>query len=151
MRGINIAEDDEVVGVITYDPNAEDASAHTVLVVSENGFGKRSDPEDYRLTARGGKGVKTLNITEKTGPVVAIKNVTEENDLMIINRSGITIRMHVTDIRVAGRATQGVKLINIREGDAISAVSVVAREEEEDVEPAPVPENAVEETKVEQE
>ena len=151
VRGINIAEDDEVVGVITYDPNAEDASAHTVLVVSENGFGKRSDPEDYRLTARGGKGVKTLNITEKTGPVVAIKNVTEENDLMIINRSGITIRMHVTDIRVAGRATQGVKLINIREGDAISAVSVVAREEEEDVEPAPVPENAVEETKVEQE
>ena len=149
VRGINIAEDDEVVGVITYDPNAEDASDHTVLVVSENGFGKRSDPEDYRLTARGGKGVKTLNITEKTGSVVAIKNVTEDNDLMIINRSGVTIRMHVTDIRVAGRATQGVKLINIREGDAISAVSVVAREEEEET--APAPENAVEETKVEQE
>lgn len=130
VKGINIEDDDEVVGVITYDPNAEDKADHTVLVVSENGYGKRSDPEDYRLTNRGGKGVKTLNITEKTGSVVAIKNVTEENDLMIINRSGMTIRMHVTDIRVAGRATQGVKLINIREGDSISAVSVVAKEEE---------------------
>jgi len=137
VKGINIEDDDEVVGVITYDPNAEDKADHTVLVVSENGFGKRSDPEDYRLTNRGGKGVKTLNITEKTGSVVAIKNVTEENDLMIINRSGMTIRMHVTDIRVAGRATQGVKLINIREGDSISAVSVVAKEEE-----APVEDNA---------
>ena len=132
VRGISIEDDDKVVGVITYDPNDERASDHTVLVVSENGFGKRSDPEDYRLTARGGKGVKTLNITEKTGPVVAIKNVTEDNDLMIINQSGLTIRMAVTDIRVAGRATQGVKLINLREGDSIAAVSVVAKSEEAD-------------------
>ncbi|MCQ2176513.1 MAG: DNA gyrase subunit A [Bacteroidales bacterium] len=131
VRGITISDTDEVVGVITYDPSDEHASDHTILVVSENGYGKRSDPEDYRLTARGGKGVKTLNITEKTGPVVAIKNVTEENDLMIINHSGIAIRMSVTDIRVAGRATQGVKLINIREGDSIAAVSVVAKGEEE--------------------
>ena len=130
VRGINIDESDEVVGVITYDPNDEHAADHTVLVVSENGFGKRSCPEDYRLTARGSKGVKTLNITDKTGPVVAIKNVTEENDLMIINQSGLTIRMAVTDIRVAGRATQGVKLINLREGDSIAAVSVVAKSEE---------------------
>lgn len=133
VRGISIDESDEVVGVITYDPNDENASAHTVLVVSEHGYGKRSDPEDYRLTARGGKGVKTLNITDKTGPVVAIKNVTEDNDLMIINHSGLTIRMAVTDIRVAGRATQGVKLINLREGDSIAAVSVVAKGEDEEI------------------
>ena len=130
VRGINIADGDETVGIITYDPNAEDAADHTVLVVSENGFGKRSDPEEYRLTNRGSKGVKTLNITDKTGPVVAIKNVTDNNDLMIINKSGLTIRMSVTDIRLAGRATQGVKLINLREGDAIAAVSVVAKNEE---------------------
>jgi len=129
VRGINLAEGDEVVGVITYDPKAEDASAHTVLVVSEHGYGKRSDPEDYRLTARGSKGVKTLNITEKTGKVVAIKNVTEENDLMIINQSGLSIRMAMDDIRVAGRATQGVRLINLRENDTIAAVSVVAKSE----------------------
>ena len=129
VRGINLASDDEAIGVITYDPTAEDAPEHSVLVVSENGFGKRSDPEDYRLTGRGGKGVKTLNITDKTGQVVAIKNVTEANDLMIINRSGLTIRMSVTDIRVAGRATQGVKLINLREGDSIAAVSAVAKNE----------------------
>lgn len=130
VRGISLDEGDEVVGVITYDPNEENAADHTVLVVSENGYGKRSDPEDYRLTARGSKGVKTLNITEKTGPVVAIKNVTPANDLMIINCSGLTIRMAVTDIRVAGRATQGVKLINLREGDSIAAVSAVAKNEE---------------------
>lgn len=132
VRGINIEEDDEVIGVITYDPSDEESGKHTILVVSENGFGKRSDPEDYRLTARGSKGVKTLNITDKTGKVVAIKNVTEENDLMIINQSGLTIRMAVTDIRVAGRATQGVKLINIREGDRIAAISAVAKSEEND-------------------
>jgi len=130
VRGINLSDDDEVVGVITYDPKDEHAADHTVLVVSEHGYGKRSDPEEYRLTARGSKGVKTLNITEKTGPVVAIKNVTEENDLMIINTSGLTIRMAVEEIRVAGRATQGVKLINIRENDSIAAVSVVAKSEE---------------------
>ena len=137
VRGINIAEGDETVGIITYDPNAEDAADHTVLVVSENGFGKRSDPEEYRLTNRGSKGVKTLNITDKTGPVVAIKNVTDNNDLMIINKSGLTIRMSVTDIRLAGRATQGVKLINLREGDAIAAVSVVAKNEEVEQTPDP--------------
>ena len=132
VRGINIDDDDEVVGVITYDRNAEDAADHTVLVVSENGYGKRSDPEDYRLTARGSKGVKTLNITDKTGNVVAIKNVTENDDLMIINRSGLTIRMAVSGISVLSRATQGVRLISLRDGDAISAVSVVSKSEEEE-------------------
>ena len=131
VRGINIDEDDEVIGAISANPNAEDAAAHTVLVVSENGYGKRSDPDEYRLTSRGAKGVKTINITDKTGPLVAIKSVTEENDLMIITKSGLTIRMAVSDIRVAGRATQGVRLINIREGDAIAAVSPVAKAEEE--------------------
>ncbi|MCQ2170053.1 MAG: DNA gyrase subunit A [Bacteroidales bacterium] len=132
VRGINLAEDDEVVGLITYDPKADDAAEHTVLVVSENGYGKRSDPQDYRLTARGSKGVKTLNITEKTGCVVAIKNVTVQNDLMIINHSGLTIRMAVEGIREAGRATQGVRLINLREGDGIAAVSVVAHSADDD-------------------
>ena len=132
VRGINIEEDDEVVGMITYDPTAEDAAAHSILVVSENGFGKRSDFDEYRRTNRGGKGVKTLNITEKTGSLVAMKNVTDENDLMIINKSGLTIRMAVSDIRVAGRATQGVKLINIKEGDSIAAISAVNKGEEEE-------------------
>ena len=131
VRGINIEDDDEVVGMITYDPTAEDAAAHSILVVSENGYGKRSDFEEYRKTNRGGKGVKTLNITEKTGSLVAMKNVTDENDLMIINRSGLTIRMAVSDIRVAGRATQGVRLINIKEGDSIAAVSAVNKSEED--------------------
>jgi DNA gyrase subunit A len=134
VRGINIDDDDEVVGMISYDPTAEDASAHTILVVSENGYGKRTDFDEYRKTNRGGKGVKTLNITEKTGSLVAIKNVTDENDLMIINRSGLTIRMAVDGIKVAGRATQGVRLINIKEGDAIAAVSVVNKSEEEQTE-----------------
>ncbi|MGN1216179.1 MAG: DNA gyrase subunit A [Candidatus Cryptobacteroides sp.] len=125
VRGINLEGDDIVVGAINYDPSAEDASSHTVLVVSENGFGKRTDFDEYRITKRGGKGVKTINITEKTGKLVAIKNVTESNDLMIIEKSGLTIRMSVSDIRVAGRATQGVKLINIKEGDSIAAVSTV--------------------------
>ena len=120
--------------MISYDPTAEDASAHTILVVSENGYGKRTDFDEYRKTSRGGKGVKTLNITEKTGALVAIKNVTDENDLMIINRSGLTIRMAVDGIKVAGRATQGVRLINIKEGAAIAAVSVVNKTEEEQTE-----------------
>ena len=137
VRGINIDDDDEVVGMITYDPTAEDAAAHSILVVSENGYGKRSDFDEYRKTNRGGKGVKTLNITEKTGALVALKNVTDENDLMIINRSGLTIRMAVSDIRVAGRATQGVRLINIKEGDSIAAISAVNKSEEEQTE-APV-------------
>ncbi len=138
VRGINLAENDEVVGLITYDPCSDDAADHTVLVVSENGYGKRSDPRDYRLTARGSKGVKTLNITDKTGSVVSIKNVTPQNDLMIITRSGLTIRMPVDGIREAGRATQGVRLINLREGDGIAAVSVVAHAEN-DSEPQTLP------------
>ena len=138
VRGINIDEDDEVVGMISYDPTAEDAAAHSVLVVSEHGYGKRSDFDEYRKTNRGGKGVKTLNITEKTGNLVALKNVTDENDLMIINRSGLTIRMAVSGIKVAGRATQGVRLINIKEGDAIAAVSAVNKSEED----APVQQDA---------
>ena len=131
VKGINIGEDDEVIGMICYDPQAGDASRRTILVVSENGYGKRSDYEEYRLTHRGSKGVKTLNITDKTGNLVAIKDVTDDNDLMIINKSGLTIRMNVSDIRVAGRATQGVRLINIKEGDAIAAVSAVSRNEED--------------------
>ncbi len=132
VRGINIEDDDEVIGAINYDPKAEDAAEHTVLVVSENGFGKRTDFDEYRLTNRGGKGVKTISITEKTGKLIAIKNVTENDDLMIIEKSGLTIRMAVSDIRVAGRATQGVKLINIKNGDSIAAISTVEKGGEED-------------------
>ena len=133
VRGINLGGgDNEVVSIVCYNPAAEDASAHTALVVSENGFGKRSDFEEYRLTSRGSMGVKTLNITEKTGKVVALANVTEENDLMIITQSGLTIRMSVSEIRETGRAAQGVKLINLREGDAIASVTVVPKEEEEE-------------------
>jgi DNA gyrase subunit A len=130
VRGINIDDDDEVIGMMAYDPTAEDASAHSLLVVSEHGYGKRSDFDEYRKTSRGGKGVKTLNITDKTGSLVAMKNVTDENDLMIINRSGITIRMAVSDIKVAGRATQGVRLINIKDGDSIAAISAVNKSED---------------------
>ncbi len=131
VRGINIDDDDEVIGMITFDPAAEDAADHSILVVSEHGYGKRSDFDEYRKTNRGGKGVKTLNITEKTGSLVAIKNVTDENDLMIINRSGLTIRMAVSGIKLAGRATQGVRLINIKDGDSIAAVSAVNKTEED--------------------
>jgi len=136
VRGINLDEGDYVIGVLCQDPEAEGAADRQVLVVSENGYGKRSDPAEYRQTARGAKGVRTLNITEKTGALVAIKNVSDEDDLMIINRSGMTIRMPVSTIRVAGRATQGVKLVSIREGDSIAAVSVVAHSEEEESQPA---------------
>ena len=131
VRGITIDEDDEVVGMISYDPTDENAAAHSILVVSEHGYGKRTDFDEYRKTNRGGKGVKTLNITDKTGDLVAIKNVTDENDLMIINRSGLTIRMAVSGIKLAGRATQGVRLINIKEGDSIAAVSVVNKSDDE--------------------
>ena len=131
VRGISIEDDNEVVGAVSINPEEAAAEGRTILVVSENGYGKRTDVEEYRLTSRGAKGVKTIAITEKTGPLVAIKAVTEENDLMIITRSGLTIRMAVSDIRVAGRATQGVRLINIREGDSIAAVSPVARYEED--------------------
>jgi DNA gyrase subunit A len=132
VRGINIENTDEVIGAINYNPAAEDAQDHTVLVVSEHGFGKRTDFDEYRITRRGGKGVKTINITDKTGKLIAIKNVTENDDLMIINKSGLTIRMAVSDIRVAGRATQGVTLINIKEGDSIASVSTVEKNDEEE-------------------
>ncbi|MCD6544859.1 MAG: DNA gyrase subunit A, partial [Flavobacteriaceae bacterium] len=104
-----------------------------ILVVSEKGYGKRSSLDAYRITNRGGKGVKTINITEKTGGLVAIKNVTDQDDLMIINKSGITIRMAVSGLRVMGRATQGVKLINIKDNDSIAAVAKVMHEEEEQI------------------
>jgi DNA gyrase subunit A len=136
VRGINLDEGDYVIGVVCQDPEAEGAENRQVLVVSENGYGKRSDPMEYRQTARGAKGVRTLYITEKTGALVAIKNVCDEDDLMIINRSGLTIRMPVSTIRVAGRATQGVKLVSIREGDAIAAVSVVAHSDDEETQAA---------------
>lgn len=132
VRGISLEDDDEVVGMISVGQNDADnmENGHTVLVVSEHGYGKKSPLEDYRITSRGGKGVKTINITEKTGKLVALKSVSNENDLMIINKSGITIRLAVSDIREAGRATQGVKLINIREGDSIAAVCAVNKSEE---------------------
>ncbi|MDR1552763.1 MAG: DNA gyrase subunit A [Prevotellaceae bacterium] len=129
VRGISIAATDEVIGMICVDK--EDTNT-TIMVVSENGYGKRSDLEDYRITNRGGKGVKTINITERTGKLIAIKDVTEENDLMIINRSGLTIRMAVLDIRIAGRATQGVRLINLKEKDSIAAVAKVNKTEEKE-------------------
>ena len=130
VRGIGLSEGDEVVGMICVDADIPEDNLPQVLVVSENGYGKRSRIMDYRITNRGGKGVKTINITEKTGPLIAIKDVTDENDLMIINKSGITIRMAASDIKVAGRATQGVKLINIRENDSIAAVCVVSKSED---------------------
>ena len=104
-------------------------------MLSENGYGKRTDLDEYRVTNRGGKGVKTINITEKTGDLISIQAVTDENDLMIINRSGVTIRTKVDQIRLAGRATQGVKIINLREGDVIASVMAVPVSEEEEVEP----------------
>lgn len=123
--------DDEVVGMIV----VSDPQKETIMVVSDQGYGKRSDIEDYRITNRGGKGVKTINITEKTGGLIAIKNVTDENDLMIINKSGITIRLKVEDVRVMGRATQGVRLINLsKKNDQIASVCKVMREEEEEIE-----------------
>jgi len=105
-----------------------------ILVVSENGYGKRSSLEDYRITNRGGKGVKTISITDKTGNLVSIKNVTDEDDLMIINKSGVAIRLAVEDLRVMGRATQGVRLINLKGNDSIAAVAKVMREDEEEME-----------------
>jgi DNA gyrase subunit A len=102
-----------------------------ILVVSENGYGKRSKLDDYRITNRGGKGVKTISITDKTGTLVSVKNVSDSDDLMIINRSGIAIRMEVDSLRVMGRATQGVRLINLREGDTIAAVAKVLKDDDE--------------------
>ena len=130
VRGIRLAnENDEVIGMIS----VNDMSSN-ILVVSENGYGKRSNLEDYRLTNRGGKGVKTISVTEKTGNLVSIKNVTDDDDLMIINKSGIAIRMAVEDLRVMGRATQGVKLINLKGTDSIAAVAKVVKESDDDTE-----------------
>ncbi|MBR5850032.1 MAG: DNA gyrase subunit A [Alistipes sp.] len=126
VRGISIEDDDEVIGMIAIEPDDK----KDVLVLSENGYGKRTDLDEYRITNRGGKGVKTINITEKTGKLVSIQAVTDENDLMIINRSGIAIRTSVDQIRLAGRATQGVKVINLREGDSIASVVAVPKTEE---------------------
>ena len=129
VRGITLDEGDEVIGMICIEPD----SKQDVLVLSENGFGKRTDLDEYRVTNRGGKGVKTINITDKTGDLIAIQAVTDENDLMIINRSGVTIRTKVEQIRVAGRATQGVKIINLREGDVIASVMAVPVSDEEEI------------------
>ena len=127
VRGISIANSDEVIGMVCVNESNES----DILVVSENGYGKRSSLDDYRITNRGGKGVKTLNITDKTGKLIAIKSVTDNDDLMIINKSGITIRLSVSEMRVTGRATQGVKLINLRKGDSIAAVANVEKGEDE--------------------
>jgi DNA gyrase subunit A len=127
VRGIRLNSDnDEVIGMITINESESD-----VLVVSENGYGKRSSLEDYRITNRGGKGVKTISVTEKTGSLVAIKNVTDSDDLMIINKSGIAIRLEVDNLRVMGRATQGVRLIKVRDGDAIAAVAKVMSDDDD--------------------
>ena len=134
VRGITLTDDDEVIGMICVDPESEEQKHNTILVVSENGLGKKSELDDYRVTSRGAKGVKTLNITDRTGKLIALKTVNDDNDLMIINKSGITIRVAVSDIPVSGRATQGVKLINIRENDSIAAVCVVNKSEEKVVE-----------------
>lgn len=131
VRGINLDEGDETIGMVCYEPLNEDASSHTLLVIGAKGLGKRTDFEEYRKTSRGSKGVRTMNITDKTGELVAMKNVTEENDLLIITQSGLTIRMAVTDIKQAGRNTQGVKLINIRDNDSIASVSVVAHSDDD--------------------
>ena len=143
VRGINLDEDDSAIGMVCYEPEAEDAAEHTLLVIGEKGLGKRTDFEEYRKTSRGSKGVRTMNITEKTGKLVAMKNVTEDNDLLIITQSGLIIRMAVSDIAQSGRNTQGVKLINIRDNDSIASVSVVAKSEE-DEQPA-APENGTDE------
>jgi len=137
VKGVKMADTDEVIGMISInDPQTE-----TILVVSDHGYGKRSylnDPEDgepvYRITNRGGKGVKTINITDKTGPLCSIKTVTDEDDLMIITENGMTIRMHVSDIRVMGRAAQGVRLINLKGKETIAAIAKVPRSEDEDIE-----------------
>ena len=126
VKGISLASpDDEVVGMVAV--NDMDAN---ILVVSKNGYGKRSALDDYRITNRGGKGVKTISITEKTGHLVALKSVSDADDLMIINKSGIAIRMEVAGLRVMGRATQGVRLINLKENDNIAAIAKVIKDDE---------------------
>ena len=142
VRAISIEDDNEVIGMIAIEPE----SKQDVLVLSENGYGKRTDLEEYRITNRGGKGVKTINITEKTGKLISIQAVTDENDLMIINRSGLTIRTSADQIRVAGRATQGVKVIDLREGDAIASVTAVPKTEDEEFEEAQIATEGAENT-----
>ena len=126
VRGIALEDGNEAIGMICIEPDSQ----QDVLVLSENGFGKRTDLDEYRVTNRGGKGVKTINITDKTGKLISIQAVTDQNDLMIINRSGLTIRTSVDQIRLAGRATQGVKIINLREGDSIASVMAVPKSED---------------------
>ncbi|MBR2032090.1 MAG: DNA gyrase subunit A [Alistipes sp.] len=139
VRGVSLEGDNEAIGMICIEPESNE----DVLVLSANGYGKRTNVEEYRVTNRGGKGVKTINITEKTGELVAIKAVTDDNDLMIINRSGITIRTSIEQIRLAGRATQGVRIINLREGDEIASVAVVPVTDEEELAEDTVVEGAV--------
>ncbi|HRN98418.1 MAG TPA: DNA gyrase C-terminal beta-propeller domain-containing protein, partial [Flavobacterium sp.] len=135
VRGVTLADEtDEVIGMVSIDE--KDVNDSQILVVTENGYGKRTKLEEdgepvYRITNRGGKGVKTLNITDKTGKLISINDVTDDDDLMIINKSGLTIRMRVSDLRVMGRATQGVRLINIKGSDSIAAVTKVLREDDE--------------------
>jgi DNA gyrase subunit A len=130
VRGVSLAnEEDELIGMVTVDPTDE---SNSILVVSEKGYGKRTSLEDYRITNRGGKGVKTLSITEKTGNLVAIKAVTDDNDLVVINKTGVMIRIGMDDIRVMGRATQGVKIINLKKNDEIASVAKVPAAEEEE-------------------
>ena len=137
VRGIRLssAPDDKVIGLVCVTTEEQE-----ILVVAENGFGKRSKIKDYRITNRGGKGVKTINVTAKTGKLIAVKGVTDKEDLMIINKSGITIRVTVSSIRITGRAAQGVKLINLRKNDVIASVAQVPKSEEENLE-SPVAES----------
>lgn len=130
VRAISIEDTDEVIGMIAIEPESQ----QDVLVLSENGYGKRTDLDEYRITNRGGKGVKTINVTDKTGKLISIQAVTDDNDLMIINRSGLTIRTSADQIRVAGRATQGVRVINLREGDSIASVTAVPKTDDEEIE-----------------
>jgi DNA gyrase subunit A len=130
VRGINLRDEDELIGMVCADTTSE--TSDDIMVVSENGYGKRSKLEDYRVTSRGGKGVISLNVTEKTGNMIAIDSVTDDNDLMIINKSGLTIRIGLNTLRTLGRNTQGVSLIKLKGDDAIAAVSKIDHEEEED-------------------
>jgi DNA gyrase subunit A len=140
VKAISIEDHDEVIGMIAIEPE----SKQDVLVLSEKGYGKRTDLDEYRITNRGGKGVKTINVTDKTGKLISIQAVTDDNDLMIINRSGLTIRTSADQIRVAGRATQGVRVINLRDGDSIASVTAVPKTEEaEDIPTADVVNEAI--------
>jgi DNA gyrase subunit A len=142
VRGVDLSDGDEVIGMIV----VNDIQNETVLVVSEKGYGKRTAVEDYRITNRGGKGVITLNITEKTGNLIAIQSVTDEDGLMIINKSGVAIRMGMDDLRVMGRNTQGVRMINLKNNDEIAAVAKVMMDKEVEEETEEIVENIDEET-----